>query len=93
MMSLEWSRRLLKQCHGKYPLEHSKLVIAVSVQAFLSNSHQAVPSATLVVWTQGLWSCQGTAQCLGVGCSQEMHTLVEISASSCLLLGHWGLGL
>ena len=52
----------------------------VSVQAFLSNSHQVVPSVALVVWTQDLWSCRGTAQCLGVEYSQEMHTLVEISA-------------
>ena len=66
--------------HGKYPLEHSRLEAVVSALAFSSNSYQVVPSATLVVWTQDLWSCQGTAQCLGVECSQEMHTLVEISA-------------
>ena len=34
----------------------ARLVTVVSVQASLSNSHQAVPSAVLVVWTQDLWS-------------------------------------
>ena len=62
------------------PLEHGKLANVVSVQVILSNSHQVIPSAALVVWTLDLLSCQGTAQCLGVGRSQEMHTLVEISA-------------
>ena len=67
------------QCRGKYPLECSRLLAVVSVQAFLSNSRQAVPSAALVVWTQDLWSCRGTAQCLGVRFFQEMHTLVAIT--------------
>ena len=56
----------------------------VSIRAFLSNSHQAVPSAALVVWTQDLWPCRGTAQCLGVGYSQKRSTLAEIAA--CMIL-------
>ena len=67
MMSLEWRyRQLLKQNHGRYPLEQSRLVTLLSFQACLSSSHQAVPSVALVVWTQDLWSHPGIAQCVGV---------------------------